>query len=375
MIRQDLRQTPVPHGLSCRNPFLLYMMDNQNRRKSYVADISNFGPPESYIASLPSLSSMDLEPSIIIVDENDPNSRNVDVPAPKDTKKARKAKKTTEDKSTSVIPWKDPAMKKILVGLVYRHRAYMPTTTSYTQKFEAIAYDLMTNYPPFKVFDKIEGKALNKQFKRYKDSLSTKLALNDEGANLSAIDGLSETDKLLYKMLSQTKEAPGDEEDDSKTAFTKAKLQGVLATKTSQLMKHHLSSSIDDVEPRPKRQKHTKDGSIDNAPSVQLNDSGETISTIESPEENDELQNDEFADRVARVAARICPPEVIAAKMEAAKKSEELQQAQADELTTLNSNTCELKNAVNGMAGKLDKLADAMTAFMQFQVASAQAKN
>ncbi len=73
---------------------------------------------------------------------------------------------------------------------------------------------------------------------------------------------------------------------------------------------------------------------------------------------------------MARVAAKICPPEVIEAKLEAAKKSEDLQKAQADALTTLNINTCDLKEAVNGMAGKLDQLADAMTSFMQFQLAT-----
>ena len=55
----------------------------------------------------------------------------------------------------------------------------------------------MTNYPPFKSFGKIEGKALNKQFQRYKEALSKQLALDKEGANLSALDDLSETDKLL----------------------------------------------------------------------------------------------------------------------------------------------------------------------------------
>ena len=52
---------------------------------------------------------MDLEPSIIIVDEHDPNAGNVAVPAPKGKKKVRKAKTTADDQSSSVIPWKDPA--------------------------------------------------------------------------------------------------------------------------------------------------------------------------------------------------------------------------------------------------------------------------
>ena len=227
---------------------------------------------------------MELEPSFTIVDENVPNAIKEPALVTKASKKVAKAGTTTDSKFNAAIPWKDPQMKKIFVGLDFRHRAYMPTTTSYAQKFDAIAYDLMTNYPPFKSFGKIEGKALNKQFQRYKEALSKQLALDKEGANLSALDDLSETDKLLYKMLLQTKETPGDEEDDSKTAFTKAKLQGVLATKTSQLLKQHLSSSIDDVAQKPKRRKQTLEESID---SVELlNDSGETISTIRSPETN-----------------------------------------------------------------------------------------
>ena len=107
---------------------------------------------------------MELEPSFAIVDENVPNAIKEPALVTKASKKVAKAATTTDSKFNTAISWKDPQMKKILVGLVFRHRAYMPTTTSYAQKFDAIAYDLMINYPPFKSFGKIEGEALNKQF-------------------------------------------------------------------------------------------------------------------------------------------------------------------------------------------------------------------
>ena len=41
----------------------------------------------------------------------------------------------------------------------------------------------------------------------------SRLALEKEGSNVSAIGRLSKEDKLLYIMIFQIKETPGDEED------------------------------------------------------------------------------------------------------------------------------------------------------------------
>ena len=54
---------------------------------------------------------------------------------------------------------------------------------------------------------------------------------------MSAIDSLIEEEGLLYRMILQTKDFPGNEADVvSKNAFTEAKLHGILAEKTSSML-------------------------------------------------------------------------------------------------------------------------------------------
>ena len=160
---------------------------------------------------------MESAPSITIVDEN---NANVEVATSIPENKSRESAKKIDSAPSIPIPWKEPSLRSVFLGLVYRNRAYMPTTTSYTQKYNSIAHDLKTNYPQFKKYGNIKGEALKKQFEREKELLITRLALNKEGSNLSSIDN-----KTLYKMILQTKETPGDEEDNAKTAYTKARLQ------------------------------------------------------------------------------------------------------------------------------------------------------
>ena len=55
------------------------------------------------------------------------------------------------------IPWKNPDVRKIFIGLVFRNKAYMVTTDSFTQKYNVIAYELMNNYRDFKKYGLIKG--------------------------------------------------------------------------------------------------------------------------------------------------------------------------------------------------------------------------
>ena len=80
------------------------------------------------------------------------------------------------------IPWKNPAVRKIFIGLVFRNKAYM-VTTDITQKYNVIAYKLMNNYRDFKKYGLIKGSSLRKQYERYRDAFIKKLALEKEGSN------------------------------------------------------------------------------------------------------------------------------------------------------------------------------------------------
>ena len=187
-------------------------------------------------------------------------------------------------------------------------------------------------------------------------------------------------------------------------------------------MKPHLSSALDDdANSKPKRQKRAKHllndiadvdfidssdvenhgtgivvenvvdpetgGIIENMVDLATGEilesfvaptTGEPISPLNSTKSSFKSRNDsfgdDFVDQVAKITAKICPPEVVEAKLAQARKTEEIQQAQSEALNNLNANTCDLKVAVDQMTGKLDKLADAMTSFIQFQVAQSAAQ-
>lgn len=105
---------------------------------------------------------------------------------------------------------------------------------------------------------------------------------------------------------------------------------------------------------------------------------GEPISPLNSTKSSFKSRNDsfgdDFVDQVAKITAKICPPEVVEAKLAQARKTEEIQQAQSEALNNLNANTCDLKVAVDQMTEKLEKISDAMTSFIQFQVAQSAAQ-
>ena len=310
-----------------------------------------------------------LLPSSFVGDENVVNN----VPA----RPPRAPSKGDAKGASSSIPWKDPIIRKIFIGLVYRNKAYMVTTDSFTQKYNVIAYDLMNNYPEFKKYGLIKGSSIQKQYERERDALIKRLALDKEGANLSAINSFPDEDKLLYRMIVQTKDAPGDEADASKNAFNRARLQGILADKTSMMLEKHKSSALDEDDFRIKRVKRHEEVEkrlSDNEEEEEDEEEGGV--PVETPMDSanfvrrGRLPSEDLSDYVDKLSAKFCPPEVLEAKKQAMKNAEDAQKLQAEKLDKLAENTNDVKNSLGELTGGMNKMVNILTAMLHLQSAN-----
>lgn len=114
-------------------------------------------------------------------------------------------KKPKAPKVRSTIDWKSQRVRLAFYGEVKKQKAHLKTGVSTTLKFQTVA----TNLAELELFadHQLIGQTLYQQWVRHKDDLKARLALENGGANLSALpEDLSEADSLLYNLITQNQD-------------------------------------------------------------------------------------------------------------------------------------------------------------------------
>ena len=182
---------------------------------------------------------------------------------------------------------------------------------------------------------------------------------------------------MFYRMILQTKDSPGNEADVSKNAFTKAKLQGILAEKTSTMLEKHKSSALDRDDFRIKRTKsnseiesHSSDNDVGNE------DLEETPIDSANFVRRGRIPSEDLTEYVDKLSAKICLPEVLDAKMKAMKSAEDAQILHAEKLVDkLAEHTSDMKSSLSELTGGMNKMVSLLTAMLHLQSANGALPN
>ena len=123
------------------------------------------------------------------------------------TTKLPTAKKSADAKWTSFQEAK-------LVAVAMREKAYIKTDVTVQKKFEIVAAKLSADrdFSGDAAFAGKEWQAFQKKFKKLMDNFKARYAFDQEGANLSGLDGsvlaeMPQTDSMLYSMALELEQA------------------------------------------------------------------------------------------------------------------------------------------------------------------------
>jgi hypothetical protein len=107
-----------------------------------------------------------------------------------------------------------PIQEEKLVAVVMAEKAYIKTEVTVQKKFEMVAAKLLLDRDFFldAAFAGKEWQAFQKKFNKLKDNFKARYAFDEEGANLSGLDGntrasMSSMDSMLFAMLSEVEAA------------------------------------------------------------------------------------------------------------------------------------------------------------------------
>ena len=265
--------------------------------------------------------------------------------------------------SRPIIPWKEPALKKVFLGLVHREQAYKRTAESYSQKFDVIAAELMRNHVGFKRYGRIRGSALEKQFRRYRDGLLKQITSDTGEIQTSTVDRLSEEDKLLFKMIAESNDSPGNDSERKPRKVDRKRPSVFFAESSTTLSERDSSTAAVLDESGTKRGRST---------------AGEQHDTpLDSPDHNSprgssRQQNLSYEDLlrcVDRAAARVACPDLLESIARDVKETQEVQRFQADALKTLMNTAVEINSRIGALNSSVNKIVELMTELVRLQKA------
>ena len=265
--------------------------------------------------------------------------------------------------SRPIIPWKDPALKKAFLGLVHRDQAFKRTAESYSQKFDAIAAELMSNHDSFKKYGKIKGSSLEKQFRRYRDGLLKQITSNSGEIQIAAVERLSEVDKLLYKMIVESNDTMGKEGNLNSKNLEKKRPLSFLPENTSSLSDRNSPTAVDINETEAKRSRGATDEQRE--PLLDSSDS-------DSPRETSKQRSSSYEELgrcIERAAERVVCPDVLESIARDVKETQEAQRFQAEALKTLMHTAVEMNSRIGALNSSVNKLVDLMTELVRLQKA------
>jgi hypothetical protein len=110
--------------------------------------------------------------------------------------------------------WTDLAMK-LLINSAYKQEAYKKTSVNMEVKWEMVKAELK-GHETFRNWPDVTAKNLRQKFNRYKDDVTKRYALEQEGANLSGLaEQVNDCDAMMVGILQELAELK-DERDENK---------------------------------------------------------------------------------------------------------------------------------------------------------------
>ena len=265
--------------------------------------------------------------------------------------------KSRGESSRTMIPWKQPGVKKDFLALVYREKAHLKTGTSLADKFEAIASELTRNHASFKNYGKVKGPALEKQFRRYREGLLRQLHPDEETGQVLPTESFSEEDKLLYEMILEMEETHGKVAKHVKKSRRRSATPDKASTK-----RRRQSSTLNSREVLPQRERSQV--TEDSRPRLESPTPAVQVAAVP----NNDLQGGLerlFANNLGDVF------EAIARDI---RNSEEAQRHQTDTLQSLVNIANDMNSAIGALNLSVTKLVDLMTALVSLQAANNSAR-